>query len=725
MTTYLRRLVTFCLLFLFTYSLLAAQSKSDSTLTEPKVGVVLSGGGAKGIMHISLLKAMEEVDMPIDYIGGTSMGAIIGGLYAIGYSADDLNEFIRDVDWANMLNDNVSRRYIPIEEKMWDSRYMISLPIINNKISLPTGLISGQEISKFLNRLTLPVHDVEDFNEFPIPFVAIATDLETGLPIVMRKGYLPEVMRSSMSIPSVFSPHEYDGKITIDGGVARNFPVTDVLEMGADFVIGINVSSAGQRADTLTNIISIMERTINYRIVQTTMDQARLVDYLIQPDIGDFNMASFDNVPEILRISKEATEIYKPRLKEIADSLNALRKPKEKYRYLPPEIDQLFIQDIIIHDAERTEEKVILSEFKITPGTWTSPENIELGIDRIYSLQFFETVRYRLIPTESGTIVHLYLKEKLDDQFRVGLRYDNRHKSSLLFSASFRNAYKPTSTLRFNVRLGDETYYDTQFFYYVGFRPKLGVSLRANFSTIRDDLFDTNGNIYSNVETESARAEFWVGPVISSMLIMGAGLREEFYRLRRIVGSIPDQNEWRNNHSLFAFLWLDTKNDGVFATNGQMFRGDYTQSLKWFGNPVKFSEYKAKWENYIPIANGVTGLLNFSTSFTYGDVPYHRRPYLGGYDNFPGFYKNEITGDWLKSVQVGLQIEIFKNRYIIGSYSAGQASDANKLDPEIFPVIYGWNFTAAAKTVVGPIKIGISGSERHQLLYDIRVGFEF
>ncbi|HAC14939.1 MAG TPA: hypothetical protein DCE78_03200 [Bacteroidetes bacterium] len=726
MATISRLWVTIFLSLLVTYPLFAYQSNTpDTTTSGPKIGVVLSGGGAKGIMHISILKAMEEVNMPIDFIGGTSMGAIVGGMYAIGYSADDLYEFVRDVDWSNMLTDQVSRRFIPIEEKMWDSRYMLSLPIINNRISLPTGLISGQEISKFLTRLTLPVHDVENFDDFPIPFVAIATDLETGLPIIMRNGYLPDVMRSSMSIPSVFSPHNVNGKISIDGGVARNFPVTDVLEMGADYIIGINVSSTGERADTLSNIVSIMERTINYRIVQTTLDQARLVDYLIQPDIGDFNMADFDNIPEILRLSKEAIEEFKPRLKEIADSLNALRKPKEKYRYLPPEINELFIQDIIIHDTERTQEKVILSEFKIKPGTWASPESIEMGIDRIYSLQFFETVRYRLVPTETGTIVHLYLKEKLDDQFRVGLRYDNRHKSSLLFSASFRNTYKPTSTLRFNIRLGDETYYDTQFFYYVGFRPKLGVSTRANFSIIRDDLFDSNGNIFANVETESARAEFWVGPVVSSMLIMGAGIREEFYRLRRIVGSIPDETIWKNNHSFFAFLWLDTKNDGVFATNGQMFRGDYTQSFNWFGNSVKFSEYKAKWENYIPITTGVTGLLNFYTSFTYGEVPYHRKPYLGGYDNFPGFYKNEIMGDWLKSAQAGLQIEMMRNRFLIATYSAGQASDVSKLDTELYPVLYGWNLTAAAKTVIGPIKIGISGSERHQLLYDIRVGFDF
>ena len=336
-------------------ALLFAQKVDESTgnlksnIDGPKVGLVLSGGGAKGIMHIALLRAMEEVNMPIDYIGGTSMGAIIGGLYSIGYSADELEDIVQSADWNRLLSDAVSRRYVPIEEKQWDSMYMISLPIINKRISLPTGLVAGQEISKMFTRLTIPVHGITDFNQFPIPFVAIATNLADGEPIIMRFGHLPDVLRSSMAIPSVFAPHEIYGKRTIDGGVARNFPVTDVLEMGADYVIGINVSDSDQQSDTLSNIISILDRTLNYKIAETTLDQARLVDHLIQPDIGDYSIISFDAIPEIIEISKMAVEQYKPRLKVIADSLNQLRTYKLHRSTLEP-VDSVFVTGIMIHD---------------------------------------------------------------------------------------------------------------------------------------------------------------------------------------------------------------------------------------------------------------------------------------------------------------------------------------------------------------------------------------
>jgi NTE family protein len=690
----------------------------------PKVGLVLSGGGAKGIMHIALLRAMEEVNMPIDYIGGTSMGAIVGGLYSIGYSADELEEIVQSADWDRLLSDDVSRRYIPIEEKQWDSIYMISLPIINRRISLPTGLIAGQEISKLFTRLTLPVHGITDFNQFPIPFVAIATNLENGEPIVMRSGYLPDVLRSSMAIPSVFAPHEIYGKRTIDGGVARNFPVTDVLEMGAEYVIGINVSDTDQRADTLSNIISILDRTVNYQIVETTLDQARLVDHLIEPNIGDFSMVSFDAIPEIIRISKEAVEAFKPRLKVIADSLNQLRSGTEA-RPTYSAVDSIYVTDIKIHDQKLTQERVVLSELGVEPYSTVTPAQIENGIDKVYSLQFFHTVTYRLEPVDNGYTLHVSVKEKLDDQFKVGLRYDNREKSSLIFNATFRNTYKPSSTLRLNIRLGEETAYDGQFFYYLGFKPKLGVNLRANFSNIRDDFYGADGVLSATAETESLFGEFWVGPVVSSTLIMGVGLKEEVFRLRRFVGDVGNFKEWRNNHSLLAFLWIDTTNDGVFPTNGQMLRADFTQTMPWFGQPLDFTEYSARWENYIPMGSNVTGHLHFQSFITRGEAPVHLRKYLGGIDNFPGYYENEIQGEWLKSAQIGAQIQIFHNRFLIPSIAIGQVSAVGEFDPKLNPLIYSWSLVGAAKTVVGPVKIGISGSERHNLLYDIRVGFEF
>lgn len=691
----------------------------------PKIGLVLSGGGAKGLAHIALLQILEDVNMPIDYIGGTSMGSIIGGLYAIGYSAKEIEQIVLTEDWSRLFSDEVSRRHIPIEEKMWDSIYMLTLPVINRSITLPGGLVSGQEIMKLFTRLTVPVHGIQDFNDFPIPFVAITTDFETGAPIVMRNGYLPDVLRASMSIPTVFTPAEIDGRTVIDGGVARNFPVTDVLEMGADYVIGINVSTGNTPGDSLNSIFSILNKTVFYHIVQTTQNQARLVDHLIEPDIDKFGMLNFDDISQIMNLAKQAAEVHREPLQAIADSLNALRNRTHKIRDSIQLPEEVFIQNVVIHDLKNTNIDVILSELRIFPGTTIKTDEIESAIDRIYSLQFFETVKYRLIPDIDGIILHIYAKEKKEDQFRVGLRYDNRTKSSLIFNATFRNIYRQTSTLRFNVRLGEEPMYDSQFYYYVGFKPKLGVLLRGNYSEPLSDVFDFNGNNVANTRTESVFGEIWTGPAVSSMLIMGVGLRGEAFRLTRIIGSVDQPRKWTNNHSLFAFLWLDTKNDGVFATNGQMVRLDYTQSFKWYGNPVIFNEYKLRWENYIPFHTRITGLVNFYSAISTGDTPLHHRASMGSYPNFPGYFRDEITGEWLKSAQFGLQLEVHKNRFITVRGTVGQPSDLYNVNMDQYPLIYGWSVSGAMKTIIGPINIALHGSDRHSILYDINVGFAF
>ncbi len=209
----------------------------------PKIGLALSGGGAKGFAHVGVIKVLEEIGLPIDFITGTSMGSIIGGLYAIGYSVGELEELVTATDWNDLFRDRVRRRDLAIESKMLDGRYMLSLPLNGLAPGLPTGLIAGQKISKLFERLTLPYHDVSDFRQFPIPFACVATDIVTGEVVVLDHGYLPEAMRASMSIPSVFTPVEIDDHLLVDGMLVRNFPVEEVRALGADIIIGVDVGA--------------------------------------------------------------------------------------------------------------------------------------------------------------------------------------------------------------------------------------------------------------------------------------------------------------------------------------------------------------------------------------------------------------------------------------------------------------------------------------------------
>jgi len=210
----------------------------------PKIGLVLSGGGAKGFAHIGVLEVFEKEGIPIDYIAGTSIGSIIGGLYAIGYNSQQLKAFVTNQEWVHLLSDHISRDYKNIFEKYDQDRYLISFKLRTDEgISLPAGVVEGHNVINKLCELTAKYHEVRDFNEFPIPFACVAADIATGDEVVIRNGFLPEAIFASMSIPTIFAPSVIQDKLVVDGGIANNFPADVVKDMGADIIIGVDIQS--------------------------------------------------------------------------------------------------------------------------------------------------------------------------------------------------------------------------------------------------------------------------------------------------------------------------------------------------------------------------------------------------------------------------------------------------------------------------------------------------
>ncbi len=241
--------------------------------------MILSGGSAKGLAHIGVLKVLEEAGIRPDYIGGTSMGGIVGGLYAIGYSADSLEKIVKNADWGYLLGDQVSRRSLTLEEKEDKDRFVISFPIKGNKIKIPSGVINGENIEELLNTLCAPVYDIRDFENFPIPFLCVATNIETGKEVDFTSGYLPLVLRATMSIPSIFNPIEIQNDLLVDGGLVNNFPVARVKDMGADILIGVNVGFQYYKKNQLNSILRIIEQSIFFYGEALNRYNMELCDY--------------------------------------------------------------------------------------------------------------------------------------------------------------------------------------------------------------------------------------------------------------------------------------------------------------------------------------------------------------------------------------------------------------------------------------------------------------
>ncbi|CAN5538362.1 hypothetical protein BH11BAC3_BH11BAC3_46420 [soil metagenome] len=319
----MKRFGTFLLLFSF------LQITQGQQLPRPKVGLTLSGGGAKGLAHIGILKAIDSAGLKIDYITGTSMGAIIGSLYAVGYSGRQIEEISRKIDWDLLLSNGVSLRALSMEEKEESGKYAIELPYINRSLKLPGGILDGQELWFKFAELYYPVHKIKDFSKFSIPFKCVASDITTGEAVVIDSGDIATAVRASMAIPSVFTSVDYDGRKLVDGGVTRNFPVIDVKEMGAEYIIGSSVTTGLYPEEKLKTPIDVLLQLVFFKEADDFKKEVPLCNLYIPLPVDDYSMGSFNKVDHLIEIgNKQGRKLY-PTLKHLADSLgngNALSR---------------------------------------------------------------------------------------------------------------------------------------------------------------------------------------------------------------------------------------------------------------------------------------------------------------------------------------------------------------------------------------------------------------
>lgn len=277
--------------------------KDSTTLGRPKIGLVLSGGGARGFAHIGALKVLEEIGIKPDYITGTSMGSIIGALYAIGYSADELDSLSRSLDWDLLFTDEVDHRLLSIQDKIWDGRFFLNFPASQKEgVQLPRGLIAGQQISILLTRLFWPYLNVHDFNDLPIPFGCVAMDLETGEAVFLQKGFITDAIRSSISIPTIFNPNLdlLTNQVLVDGGWVRNLPVSDVINMGADIVIAVDVTTDLYERDKINNLFDVFEQTSKFRILELNKMERAYADIIIEPTAKHFGGQDFSLIDTLI-----------------------------------------------------------------------------------------------------------------------------------------------------------------------------------------------------------------------------------------------------------------------------------------------------------------------------------------------------------------------------------------------------------------------------------------
>ncbi|HSO85148.1 MAG TPA: patatin-like phospholipase family protein [Draconibacterium sp.] len=431
-----RGIINLSFLFVFIFI-----SISNGLLAQrPKVGLVLSGGGAKGISHVGILQAIDSAGLKIDYVTGTSMGSIIGGLYSIGYSGKEIEKISDNLDWDVILSNKPNYPDISIDEKDEYGKYSVEVGLKGLKPQIATGLIESEELWLKLNELFLPVYNIKDFSKFNIPFKCVATDLSNGKAVVLDKGEIVTALRSSMAIPSVFTAIDYDSTKLVDGGIIRNFPVTDIKDMGADIVIGVNLFLGLPDVSKLNNVLDVFYQITQYRDAEDLVMEKELCDLVIEPPVEDYSAGSFGSIDEIMKIGKEIGKKYYPYFKHLADSLNSLYPVDYSPENRLPARESIIIDSIGFEGLEHTSESFLLDKIQIIPGKTYTAMQINKGFRKAYSSRYYDKVYYELIPTTHG---HANLKcivqETLLTQVKMGLSYHSYTGASLIANVTIRN----------------------------------------------------------------------------------------------------------------------------------------------------------------------------------------------------------------------------------------------------------------------------------------------
>ncbi len=439
----------FLCFFLFTLNAYAQISTRVSTKPKiPKVGLCLSGGGAKGIAHISLLKAIDSLGIKIDYITGTSMGSIIGGLYAIGYSGNELDSIISNVNWDNLLSNTIPLNEVNVDEKDEYSHYLVELPISNWGVDIPAGVVEGYAILEFLQKLTFRAAHITDFTKFPIPFKCMAADILTGEPVILDRGNLGLAMRASMSIPTFFAPIEIGEHVLVDGGLVKNFPVDMLRGMGADLVIGGYTGGKLYKKDELNSLIKLLYQSASFNRIADSELQKKLCSVLAEFDMAlnaaRLSTTDFKRGPEIIKIGNSVVTKILPQLREIAKMQHdAGVFPSKFLRNFGLNFDnKVLIDDVEVLGLAPKEHDLDHIINKFYGKSQLNQKDIQNGISDLYGSRQFKKVYYELESDTVGAkkyILNVLAAPANKILLKVGLHYDTDMGAGINASLQVRN----------------------------------------------------------------------------------------------------------------------------------------------------------------------------------------------------------------------------------------------------------------------------------------------
>ncbi len=706
------------LIAFFTLFTSVAQEKKNL-----KVGLVLSGGGAKGFAHIGVLRALEEAGVEISFIGGTSMGAIIGGLYATGYNATQIDSIFHATDFDELLQDYIPRSSKNFYAKRNDEMYAISLPFHKFKFGIPTAYSKGLYNYNLLAKLTHQVRHVRDFNKLPTPFLCMATDIETGDEILLNKGYLPQAMLASAAFPSLFSPVEIEGRWLVDGGVTNNYPIEEVRALGADFIIGVDVQDDLKDRSALQDATRILVQISNLQMNEKMKEKIESTDIYIKPDITSFGVISFSNGRDIISKGEQAAYAVYEKLEELSELTG-----RYDHQRLKVATDSLQLGSVNISKLENFTRAYVIGKLGFKPGQKISYDDLKIGIDNLTATQNFSSISYSIEPHTEGDALQLDLTEsKVHTYLKFGLHYDGLFKSGILTNLTQKKILFKNDLASVDIVLGDNFRYNFDYYVDNGFYFSYGFKSRYNRFTrnVANDfnhgeILEQSGLSKLNIEYADFTNQAYLQTIFIQKFIVGAGLEHKYLKIKsETLESTTPVLENSNYYSLFGYMKYDSFDNKYFPKRGWYFAGDFQTFLSSddFTNRFRrfsiakgelgfattfFKKATLKWESEGGVAIGPTSVPFFD--FALGGYGFHS---LNNIRHFYGYDFLSITGDSYVKTAVTVDYEIFRKNHVNVSANFANIKDGLFETVDWFTDLghTGYAIGYGLETVVGPLEV--------------------
>ncbi len=704
------------------------QSGDPPTPQRKKVGVVLSGGGAKGVAHISALKAIEDAGIPIDIITGTSMGALVGGLYSIGYSTQALDSMVRAQDWSSLLSDRVSRRHLSFLEKDSRERDLITVPLTTRKgIAIPSGITGGHNVYNMLTELTIGYHDSMDFRHLPIPFACVAFDMVKGESVTFTSGYLPLAMRASMSIPGAFTPIRHNGMVLVDGSIENNFPVDVARSMGAEIVIGIDLSAELKKEDELNSVTDIVDQLTNITAAPARARNIRATDLYIHPNIDGFSAASFSAaaVDTLLNRGKEAMDANYGKLIALKEKIGI---PANCHAETHQDLElnrPIAIDSIRFEGLDNYEERNIRKLLDFPRGGTVTSAQLHQAMANLQGSGLFSDVSYRLDGASPYDLIFT-CEESKHNSLSLGFRFDTEEMAALLLHAAVTPENFGNTYLFAAARLSSNPYVQAGIAAGNEINHKFFLSYTYRYNDV--DLYH-EGVKSRNMDYRQHIADIHFANIRLRNFKVETGIRYEYFHYESQLLSPDMAHDIAPSEGLVELYirpLFESLNSRYYPTRGISFQTDYTlysSDFFTYRGHAPVSAITGDFFAPLSISRRITVTPGVFTRVLIGErdyIPYTSRNFVGGVMPgryirqqipFYGIHDVELFDNALLGVKADVRVGLWEKIYGSLKFNYMKHSD------DFFDLAHGQDVFGTAlcfsyDSFIGPIDLMADWSNR-------------